>query len=85
MDILIMAMIIAGAVLMIVNIYRYIGFLRSSRDVLADYVRHDFNLMADRLGQVSRKIVLCSCDYDCDEALDVHPAVTLLCIFYIQT
>ena len=34
MDILIMAMIIAGAVLMIVNIYRYIGFLRSSRDVL---------------------------------------------------
>ena len=34
MQILIMVMIIAGAMLMIVNICRYIGFLRSTRDVL---------------------------------------------------
>ena len=43
---------------------------------MADFVRYDFNLMADRLGQADR-IVLCSCDYDCDDALEVHPAVTL--------
>lgn len=34
MDILIMAMIVAGAMLMIVNIFRYIVFLQSTRDVL---------------------------------------------------
>lgn len=41
-----------------------------------DCVRYDFNLMLRLLGQVKR-IVLCSCDFDCSDALVEHPAVTL--------
>lgn len=43
---------------------------------MSDFVKYDFNLMVKRLGQVGR-VVLCACDYDCDEALEEHPAVTL--------
>ena len=43
---------------------------------MSDFVKYDFNLMVKQLGQVGR-IVLCACDYDCDEALEEHPAVTL--------
>ncbi len=43
---------------------------------MTDYIRHDFNLMADRLGKVGR-IELCACDFDRNEALEEHPAVTL--------
>ena len=43
---------------------------------MTDYVRYDFNLMVSLLGKV-KKIDLCSCDFDCGEALKEHPAVTL--------
>lgn len=43
---------------------------------MPDYVKYDFNLMVSRLGQVGR-IVLCTCDFDCEDALEEHPAVTL--------
>ena len=43
---------------------------------MTDFVRYDFNLMLDRLGKV-KSIELCSCEFDCSEALSEHPAVTL--------
>ena len=43
---------------------------------MTDFIRHDFNLMAERLGKVGR-IELCACDFDRNEALEEHPAVTL--------
>ena len=41
-----------------------------------DYIRHDFNLMAEQLDQIET-IELCACDFDRHEALEEHPAVTL--------
>ena len=41
------------------------------------YIRYDFNLMLKKLGEVGEQIVLCTCDYDCGEALAEHPAVTV--------
>jgi hypothetical protein len=43
---------------------------------MTDFIRHDFNLMAERLGKAGR-IELCACDFDRNEALEEHPAVTL--------
>lgn len=43
---------------------------------MPDYVKYDFNLMVSLLAQVDR-IVLCTCDFDCEDALEEHPAVTL--------
>lgn len=41
-----------------------------------DFIRYDFNLMVHQLGKV-KTIVLCACDFDRNEALEEHPAVTL--------
>ena len=43
---------------------------------MSDYVKYDFNLLVQLLGQV-KKIELCACDFDCTDALEEHPAVTL--------
>jgi len=40
------------------------------------YTRFDFNLMAQWLDKIDT-IVLCACDFDRNEALEEHPAVTL--------
>lgn len=41
-----------------------------------DFIRYDFNLLVQLLGKV-KKIELCACDFDCDDALEEHPAVTI--------
>ena len=41
-----------------------------------EFIRYDFNLMVHQLGKVET-IVLCACDFDRNEALEEHPAVTL--------
>ena len=40
------------------------------------YIRYDFNLLVDLLGNV-KTIELCACDFDRSDALSEHPAVTL--------
>lgn len=61
--------------------YPYSFLLQEEVDELGlksktDFIRYDFNLMVHQLEKV-KTIVLCACDFDRNEPLEEHPAVTL--------
>ena len=61
--------------------YPYSFLLQEEVDELelksqTEFIRYDFNLMVHQLGKV-KTIVLCACDFDRNDALEEHPAVTL--------